>query len=296
MNAETIIMTGASGFIGSSIAKELIEKKYKVINISREGTNMDNSNLMSDLFENFVYDNNILSLIRLFEDKKPGCVFHLASHFIAEHRTEDITLLIQSNLTFGLHILEAMKKTDVKLFINTGTAWQHFNNEKYNPTCLYAATKQAFENLVEHYVRNEDFRSIHLHLFDTYGENDHRPKLLNVLAQFSKENKLIELTEGEQKLHLVHVKDVCNAYIIAYKLLKSNPSIKNKVYALPSRGAIKLKEILNIFEEETKLKLKVKWGAKPYRNREVMEPWHDFEQLPGWEPIISLKEGLTKLT
>jgi hypothetical protein len=48
--------------------------------------------------------------------------------------------LIQSNVLFGTQLLEAMGVNNTRNIVNTGTFWQHYNNEDYNPVCLYAAT------------------------------------------------------------------------------------------------------------------------------------------------------------
>jgi nucleoside-diphosphate-sugar epimerase len=41
--------------------------------------------------------------------------------------------------------------------------------------------------------------------------------------------------------------------------------------------------------------LNIVWGGRPYRAREVMEPWTAFSTLPGWSPRISLKEGIRRM-
>ena len=77
---------------------------------------------------------------------------------------------------------------------------------------------------------------------------------------------------GEQKLDLVHIDIVTNTFIKAYELLKNNEEIRNEVYGVSSGKQISLREIVENFEKETGKKLKINWGARPYRRREVMEP------------------------
>ena len=144
-----VIVTGASGFIGRNLVNYLLHKKFQILVIARENTNLLNLEDIIDEIEVFRYDYNLENLINFFSVSKAESVIHLASNFIAEHKSSEIDSLIESNISFGLHLLEAMKETGVKNLINTGTSWQHFNNEEYNPVCLYAATKQAFESLLE---------------------------------------------------------------------------------------------------------------------------------------------------
>jgi CDP-3, 6-dideoxy-D-glycero-L-glycero-4-hexulose-4-reductase len=55
--------------------------------------------------------------------------------------------MITSNITFGTKLLEIASRTGVKTFINTSSAMQNYDNNSYSPTNLYAATKQAFEDI-----------------------------------------------------------------------------------------------------------------------------------------------------
>ena len=235
-------------------------------------------------------------MISFLNEVKPDIVFHLASNFIAEHNFSQINALLESNITFGLHLLEAMKETGVKKLINTGSSWQHYNNDEYNPVCLYAATKQAFESLIEYYVQSCNFKVINLKLFDTYGETDTRPKLINLLHKFADENTELNMSPGEQILNLIHVNDVCEAFYVAAININREDFHGKKSYCVGSDKTYKLKEVIQLFNEVTGKKIKAIWGARPYRKREVMKPWNKGESLPNWKPIISLKDGLKNIS
>jgi len=291
---EKVVITGATGFVGSNLTRFFLEQNKEVYLIVRPQSNVS-------LFENnnenlhvFRYDKEVQTLIAFLKEVQPDCVFHLASNFIAEHHTAQIDALVQSNITFGLHLIEAMKEAGVKKLINTGTSWQHYNNEAYNPVCLYAATKQAFENLIEYYVQAEAFQVITLKLFDTYGETDTRPKLINLLHKFADEQTELNMSPGEQMINLVHIDDVCNAYAVAYSLLLNEKQQVHLKYAVSSNKSYQLKEVIQVFESVTNKKINVVWGGKPYRKREVMNLWEKGETLPNWQINIGLKEGLKK--
>jgi nucleoside-diphosphate-sugar epimerase len=288
------IITGGTGFIGSNLCKKLIKQNWEVYLISRKTSKYDNLKEIKDKITIFEYEGNLKKLINWFKKVKADVVFHLASVIIVEHKVEDIDNLIDTNLKFGTQILEAMKESQTLKIINTGTFWQHYNNEKYNPVCLYAATKEAFEKILKYYIEAENFRAITLKLFDTYGERDKRPKLINLLNKFANKQIELNMSPGEQIIDLVHVEDVANAFIKAYELLKKNTKINYKEYAVSSCRKIKLKELVEIYKNITGNKINVNWGGRPYRKREVMHPWHDFEILPNWNCKISLENGLKR--
>lgn len=289
-----IVITGATGFVGSNLTTFFLNKNYEVYLIVRPNSDLYNLDIKNSKLKVFKYDNELNSLISFFKEVNPICTFHLASNFIAEHQPTDIDSLVASNISFGLHLLEAMKEANVKTLINTGTSWQHYNNEDYNPVCLYAATKQAFESLIEYYVQAEGFKVITLKLFDTYGETDNRPKLINLLNQFAKEQAELKLSPGAQKINLVHIHDVCTAYETAMKLIETQERNIHYKYAIKHSKNYTLKEVINLFEKVTQTKINIVWGGKLYRKREVMKLWDKGEILPNWDAIIHLEEGFEK--
>lgn len=291
---KNIVVTGATGFVGSNLVRFLLQKDFKIYVILRTDSDLSNLTAIEGAIEIFRYDNQINHLIDFFTVVKPLSVFHLASNFIAEHESHQIDSLVQSNITFGLHLLEAMKVSGVQQLINTGTSWQHYNNEDYNPVCLYAATKKAFESLIDYYVQAEGFKVITLKLFDTYGETDTRPKLINLLNKFADENTELNMSAGEQFLNLVHITDVCEAFYIASQFIGTEEYQGHHSFAVSSDRNYKLKEVIELFEAVSEKKIKVNWGGKPYRKREVMFVWDKGVRLPNWKPSLTLEEGLSR--
>jgi len=289
-----VVVTGSTGFVGSNLVRFLLKKNFKIYVILRTDSDISNLTDILEKIEIFRYDNEINNLINFFTAVKPITVYHLASNFIAEHESHQIDSLIQSNIAFGLHLLEAMKVSGVKQLINTGTSWQHYNNEDYNPVCLYAATKQAFESLIEYYVQAEGFKAITLKLFDTYGETDTRPKLINLLNKFADENTELNMSAGEQFLNLVHIDDVCEAFYVSTGLINARDYRGHHSFAVASDRNYRLKEVINLFETVSGKKIKVIWGGKPYRKREVMSVWDKGLRLPTWKPVVKLEDGLSR--
>ena len=293
---KNIVVTGATGFVGSNLVRFLLNKDFRIYIILRLDSDLTNLNDIKEDIEIFRYDNEISSLIEFMNNAKPITVFHLASNFIAEHESHQIDSLILSNITFGLHLLEAMKISGVKELINTGTSWQHYNNDDYNPVCLYAATKQAFESLIEFYVQAEDFKVITLKLFDTYGETDTRPKLINLLNKFADEKAELKMSPGEQVLNLVHISDVCEAFNTALEIVRCDGFYGAKSYAVASEETYQLKEVIQLFEHISGKSVNIVWGGRPYREREVMKIWNNGIRLPNWVAKVTLEQGMKKIT
>lgn len=287
-----VILTGATGFIGSHVVKELLKNNYTVAILCRNNSSLSLLKDFEDKIRVYKTHLDVEEIIASLKEFQPDYVIHLASLFIASHEKNQVMDLLNSNITYGSLVLEAMKECGISNLINTGTSWQHYNNEVYNPVCLYAATKEAFEKIIDYYVLALGFKCLTLTIFDSYGPYDNRGKLVSLLKEFSIKETLLQLSPGEQKIDLTHVDDISKAYVKALEHLEGiNPGTHIN-YGVCTGRSLSLKEVIRIFQEETGYRVNVKWGAKPYRFREVMEPWSSYKVLPNWQSTVSFEEGV----
>jgi nucleoside-diphosphate-sugar epimerase len=286
----TALITGATGFVGSHLARRLVLEGWRVHIVSRVDSLLPKAEGFAYV-TNHVYDGSTESMVNCVFQAKPDVVFHLASLFLSQHETKDVNSLIESNLLFGNQLLEAMKVNQVTNLVNTGTSWQHYNNDDYNPVCLYAATKQAFEAILEYYVQACGIKVITLKLFDTYGPDDPRPKLFRLLSAAATSGETLNMSGGEQLIDLVHIDDVTEAYLIALQRLLEGKVSRHEIYAVSSGNPIPLKELVQMYAAATEQVVTVNWGARPYRFREVMSTWSTGVKLAGWTPKITLSNG-----
>lgn len=289
-----ILVTGGTGFIGSRVCKKLVELGYEISIICRESSNYKNINCIIDEVDIFVYNNDINELINYFKIRNFDLIIHFASSCIIDHNKDNIDFIIDSDIKFSIHILEAMRYSNCNRILNTSTYGQHYNNEIYNPCCLYAIMKKTFEDTLKFYNEDFDINYITLELFDTYGENDTRNKFLNLLQKHSINNIPLDMSNGEQILDLLYIEDVVSAYLIAIDMLFKNNGI-NKKYSLQSENRISLRDLVELYKKITNKHLNINYGARPYRKRELMIPWDKGEVLPNWKPKYSLQEGIKKV-
>lgn len=286
------VVTGVTGYIGSHLARYLLSLGWEVHAIVRAGSKRTLQKEADVGMYLFKYDGNIASLIAYFKKVQPEVVFHLAASVITSCQSEQISTLVQSNILFGTEVLEAMKQCSSRLFINTGTYWQNYNSADYNPVDLYAATKEAFEKIIKYYVEAHLFRVLTLRLYDVYGEDDKRPKLLNLLKEIAGTETVIDVSPGGQYVDMVHISDVCTAYAKAYEWLSANPSVKNEVYGVYTGEEIQVKELIPLFAGILGKAIHADIGGRPYKDREIMRPVKHYGCVPNWKPLVKLENGL----
>ncbi|MBI3631988.1 MAG: NAD(P)-dependent oxidoreductase [Candidatus Vogelbacteria bacterium] len=288
-----ILISGTTGFIGKHLVQELLEEHHSVYAILRPSSKIDTS---AKNASQYVFDGDIEKLIAFMKNEKFDGVIHLASLFLAQHKPGDIKELINSNILFSTNLIEATSKSNTPWFINTGTFWQHYKNQNYNPVNLYAATKQAFEDIAKFYVDAFNLNFVTIKLSDTFGPNDTRPKIFNLWSKAIATNETLGMSPGKQKIDINHIENVVGAFLHMATLLQKDTkkALKSKSFAVSSGKIITLRELAKIFSHVTRKLLNINWGEKPYRPREVMIPWNKGEVIPGWKPRISLEEGIRK--
>ena len=287
-------MTGATGYIGSHVLKYLLSKGWEIHVVADPKFGYANIEDVLPEIDLFEYEGDIASLCEYFKKTKADVVFHLAAAVITNYNPEQVPILIQSNIQFGTEILESMKLSETKLIVSTGSYWQNYNSDAYNPVDLYAATKEAFEKIVQYYVDAFGIRHVNLRLFDVYGEDDKRPKLWNVLRDIAGTDQHIAVSPGEQLLDLIHITDVCTAYEAAYTLLVNNQSLINEIYGVRTGVTYTLKDAIMVLEKSLRKNINADFGVKNYKDREVMHPYDKYNYLPNWKALVTLQDGFSR--
>lgn len=287
-----VLITGANGYIGSNLTEALIAQGFSVDIIVRPDSKLDLLKGLLKKIKIFVHDGSTLKMVSILKDSKPNVVCHLAGISSYDYSLDDIEELIKSNILFGNQLVESMIKNNVFNLINTGTYWQHYKTLEYNPTCLYAATKQAFVDILKFYVESSSLNVINLKLFDNYGPNDTRNKLFNFINKSILNNKIINMSPGDQIIDLVYITDLIDAYLISInKIIKDERNGFNDFF-LSTKNRISLKNLVYKFLKITNQKVEINWGGREYRKREIMIPIVSDKNLPGWNPKISIDQGI----
>ena len=290
-----ILLTGATGFVGANLVMALNGRHTLAALLRPEAKTHRIPNLQPPITQ-LVWDGKTETMPALLASFLPDVIIHLAGYFVGVHKAEDIDQLIESNIRLPTILLESAIAVGCKQIIHVGSYWQHFENAIFAPVNLYASMKQAMADILTCYVQVGGLsKALTLELTDVYGPRDPRGKLIPVLQQAALKGEEIGLSPGDQYLDLLHIDDAVAGFLQALDVLTSMPERMEKRYALRSLKPVTLKEFVALFNEVSPHRVNTVWGARPYRPREMMQPWTSGEVLPGWIPKIDLRDGLRKL-
>lgn len=248
----TILITGASGFIGSNLAKRLLEK-YSGI---KQVIGLDNMNDYYDVhikearlaelqkFENYVFVKGNLAdkdtVTGIFEQYHPNIVVNLAAQAGVRYSITNPNAYIESNLIGFYNILEACRHYPVEHLVYASSSSVYGSNKKVpystddkvdNPVSLYAATKKSNELMAHAYSKLYEIPSTGLRFFTVYGPAG-RPDM----AYFGFTNKLVNgetikiFNYGNCKRDFTYIDDIVEGVI---RVMKKAPEKKKGEDGLP---------------------------------------------------------------
>ena len=208
LKGKTILITGAAGFIGSNLVKELFNTvdDIKIIGIDNMNDYYDVSikeyrlEEINKLNKNFIFIKGDISdkdvIDNLFNKYKPRVVVNLAAQAGVRYSITNPDAYIKSNLIGFYNILEACRHNEVEHLVYASSSSVYGSNKKVpystddkvdNPVSLYAATKKSNELMAHAYSKLYNIPSTGLRFFTVYGSAG-RPDM----AYFGFTNKLLK--------------------------------------------------------------------------------------------------------
>lgn len=208
LKGKTILITGAAGFIGSNLVKELFNTvdDIKIIGIDNMNDYYDVSikeyrlEEINKLNKNFIFIKGDISdkdtIDTLFNEYKPSVVVNLAAQAGVRYSITNPDAYIKSNLIGFYNILEACRNNPVEHLVYASSSSVYGSNKKVpystddkvdNPVSLYAATKKSNELMAHAYSKLYNIPSTGLRFFTVYGPAG-RPDM----AYFGFTNKLLK--------------------------------------------------------------------------------------------------------
>ena len=121
---------------------------------------------------------------------------------------------------------------------------------------------------------------------DTFGKNDNRLKIINVLKKNYKKNKITNIISKNLFINLLNVKDINDAINLII-----NKNIKANVYLLKNKISYKIVDIINCFNNNYDKKIKVKWLSIKL----IKEKIYPYKQLKKWKPKKSKLIDIAKI-
>jgi len=301
---KTVLVTGASGFIGSHLVDQLLEKGYIVIGIDNMRTgrieNLADAKKTGQfrLLTEDIREDNLANQI----EEDIDVIYHLAAISSVKMSIEDPLMVNDVNVRGTLNILEIARKFSVDRFIFSSSAAIYGDPKEmpvkedfsFKPLSPYASSKIAGEMYVNAYSMSYGIDSSILRYFNVYGPRQAYSEYSGVISIFINQallgNPIIIDGDGEQTRSFVHVSDVARATILAGEKQTAIGATMN----ISGPELISIKQIAQIVSAQIRnIKTEIVHG--PPRIGDVKDSIGSIERaqrLLGFAPEIPLERGL----
>ena len=283
---KTVIVTGASGFIGSHLINRLLGLDFKIIAVTRTLKNRENDKLVWiewDCLDDYLINEFIT----------PMAIIHLSTAY--GKNDESYSSLEVANVLLPLQLLELAVKHGINKFINTDSYFgkPEFDYQHMKP---YVNTKNSFVKWGELISEKGSLQFFNMRLEHVYGPGDGEGKFIPYIVQSLMNNKAyVECTDGMQKRDFIYVDDVVSAYIT---ILNATLDVKFLEFEVGVGVSITVREFIEKIKNNIpNTKSRVMFGAIPQRYNEIMDSKANTAALKslGWTPAYDVDSGIFNL-
>ena len=308
---KTYFITGAAGFIGSSLAERLLKEGNKVVGIDNfcdfyNPTIKENNIKEINLNENFkLYKNDIRdrqAIEKIFKENNIDVVIHLAAMAGVRPSIENPVLYQEVNCMGTQNILEEMKLNNITNLVMASSS-SVYGNCKTVPfkedmivdfaISPYAATKKANEVMTHVYHKLFNFNVIMLRFFTVFGPKQRPDLAINKFTRLMLEDKEIPMFgDGTTSRDYTYIEDIVDGIIRSAKYVENN----NNVYEILNLGnstPVTLKEMINTIAKVLGKAPKI--NQLPMQPGDVQRTFADIskaKELIGYDPKTSFEKGI----
>lgn len=294
-----ILLTGITGFLGSKIARELLLDGKEVCGICRSTSSYKR---VEDIYDQIKWVNNSREEInKAFEEYNIDIIIHCATDYGRD--AESFVRVMQSNYVFPLNLIDAGRKNNIRMFINTDTfftdemkdGWKKGETVYLNS---YVKSKFSFRETIRENIDSMHFAFVNLKLHHIYGDDDGEGKFVSFLIDALKKNvEEIELSQGAQGRDWINVRDV----VSAYSFIVNHEDEFNDGYFYDFEVGTGIETSVRDFcilaKEISCSSTKLLFGKREMNKNELMHAKADISALKelGWTPQVSLEDGVRRM-
>jgi len=287
---QKVLVTGASGFIGSHLCRRLIEDQHEVHAVYLTQAPAEQSQIrwwQADLSD--------LTAVRgLFHNIRPDVIFHLASHVKGAPHLKYVLPTFHSNLQSTVNLLTLGAKLGCRRIVLTGSlAEPEPHNGEIFPSSPYAAAKWASSGYARMFHALYQLPVVIARVFMVYGPaQQDLTKLIPYVTLSLLRGKTPRITSGGRLIDWIYVSDVVDGFVA----LGQAPDIDGATLDLGSGELVSIREIAQRVAGIAGPNTRLEFGALPDRPLEptrLANPNETFARI-GWKPQVSLQEGLSR--
>lgn len=296
-----VMVTGATGFLGSHVVRSLLRLDVSVLAVKRTSS----STLRLADVEKLLHwvDMDLMkpaSVKKAVEENSPHIIIHCAAYGV-DYDEQDRQLMFAVNVAGSMSLLEVAINEDVERFIHIGSCFEYGDkehaireNELLESTDIYGASKAAASTLILNFAKQCGIEAAVMRPFGLWGPHEETYRLVPQIINACSLKKNLDLTGCMQVRDYTFAPDMAEI-IVAITLLEKFPN--NEIVNLGTGRPICLRDFVMTIAKELKGKTYMQFGKLPYRSTEMFSLIADTskqQSLIGGFKFTSVSDGLKK--
>jgi nucleoside-diphosphate-sugar epimerase len=292
-------VTGATGFVGANLIKELLNSGYDVHCLVRRNSNM--WRLGSYREQVVVHHGDLLdkeSVESIVNKVRPEVIFHLGVYGALPTQQENANRIFNTSLIATHYLLNAVRSLPLHAFVNVGSSSEYGKKDvsmcedgRLDPNNYYAIGKAAQSLLCQHEAREHGLPIVTLRLFSVYGPYEELGRLVSNVTHSALNNEEIKIAAPSIARDFIYVSDVVHALIVASK--KDN--LAGEIINVGTGVQSTLKEMAETIVAVSGSTSKILYDAyepRPHDTTTWVADISKMKQLLGITRLISIKDGI----
>ena len=295
-----VLVTGASGFIGSNLARRLLQEQANVHLLIREQSDLWRLEGIVDQVHLHRVDLGEASRLRdVVAAVKPSAIYHCAA-FGGYPDERDPQAIMEANVRGTVNLLQAAAVAPEAWVINTGSSSEYGiksapmkEDDRLEPINVYGVTKAAATLFCQMTARATRQPIVTARLFSPYGPYEDSTRLIPSVIRSCLLGQAPDVTSGEQVRDFIFIDDVVDCYLQIPGASLQPVEVLN----VGSGRQTSVREVIQRIVELCGASVQPRWGAMPRRPNETTTWVADLSKITsslGWRPATSLDEGLRK--
>ena len=289
LSGKTILVTGASGFIGSHLINHLKDLDCIIFAISR-----NNNTAKQDVVNWIKADVSDQDRLReVFLQVKPNIVFHLASQVTGNRAVNQVEPTLRGNLMSTVNLLTLVTEHKCDRLVSIGSMEEPDINSNDVPGSPYAVAKWAGTGYCRMFFNLYNTSVVTATLYMVYGpDQKDESKLIPYVTKALLQNNPPKLSSGKRDVDWIYVDDVVEGLM----RIAVTPGIEGKIIDLGSGRTYTIREVVEKLVELTQPESMPLFNAlpdRPLENTRIANVQLT-DSLIRWKPKITLDEGLAR--
>jgi nucleoside-diphosphate-sugar epimerase len=303
LTGERVLITGASGFIGSHLTRRLIADGADVHALTSTVSSVYPTRLLEvrdriTLHEASLTDRGALNIVAA--EVRPSYVFHLGAYTHVGKSWQRVDECIQVNVQGTVNLLMSLEPVGFTRFVNTGTSEIYgdvdvpfVEDGPVHPISPYSVSKHSAEEMCRLFGEARSWPIVRVRPFNAYGPMQSPDRVVPEIITRALQHQPLQMTVGTQTREFNYVEDLVDGMV----KIATTPGIDGDLFNLGNGREVSMRELATMILSLLGNPVEPQFGALPERPIEIHRMHADPSKTArdiGWQASTSLEDGLAR--